>query len=111
VTDFLRETEPGITRFVLLDHMDWMGPRALAEEWEAILSRAAPGARVLCRSALPDVDYLHQITVRWQGRTAYLGDLLRFDRARAAELHARDRVHLYGSFHIAHLPGKGAEPS
>jgi hypothetical protein len=29
--------------------------------------------------------------------------LIRYDRARAAECHQRDRVHTYGSFHIAHL--------
>lgn len=106
VTDYLRGIEPGISCFVLLDHMDWLGPRALAEEWEAILSKARPGARVLCRSALPDVDYLYPVRVRWQGRQVSLGDLLRFDRRRAAALHARDRVHMYGSFHIVQLPGK-----
>ena len=104
VTDYLRRAAPGISRFALLDHMDWLGPRELAEEWEAILSRARPGSRVLCRSALPDVDYLYPVTVCYRGRPTALGDLLRFDRERALALHARDRVHMYGSFHIAHLP-------
>src|SRR5262245_18407999 len=34
VTDYLRQAEAGLTRFVLLDHMDWMSstnPQALAE--------------------------------------------------------------------------------
>ena len=70
------------------------------------LSKARPGARAIFRSALPDVDYLYPIEVEHRGRRTALGDLLRFDRDKAAALHARDRVHLYGSFHIAHLPGK-----
>jgi S-adenosylmethionine-diacylglycerol 3-amino-3-carboxypropyl transferase len=104
VTDHLRRPGPPFSRFVLLDHMDWMGPQALAQEWQAILDRAAGGARVLCRSALPDVDYLYPVRVRWRKRETTLGELLRFDRVRAAELHARDRVHFYGSFHIIDLP-------
>jgi S-adenosylmethionine-diacylglycerol 3-amino-3-carboxypropyl transferase len=104
VTDHLRRTESGISRFALLDHMDWLGPRDLAEEWQLIIDRAAPGARVLCRSALPDIDYVYPVTVRLHGREATLGNLLRFEREKAAALHARDRVHFYGSFHIAHLP-------
>jgi S-adenosylmethionine-diacylglycerol 3-amino-3-carboxypropyl transferase len=104
VTEHLRRPGPPFTRFVLLDHMDWLAPEELAAEWQAILERAAPGARVLCRSALPDVDYLYPVRVRWRRRDTTLGELLRFDRARAAELHARDRVHFYGSFHIIDLP-------
>ena len=33
-----------------------------------------------------------------------LGGLLRYNPALAAELHAQDRVHTYGSFYIADLP-------
>ena len=109
VTGHLRQTNADYSRFALLDHMDWMGPRALADEWEAVLSRARPGARAIFRSALPDVDYLYPIEVEYRGRRTALGGLLRFDRDKAAALHARDRVHLYGSFHITHLPGKEAE--
>ena len=55
VTDFLRngDREP-ISRFVLLDHMDWMSsyhPDALREEWLAILDRASADARIIFRSA------------------------------------------------------------
>jgi S-adenosylmethionine-diacylglycerol 3-amino-3-carboxypropyl transferase len=104
LTEHLRKPGPPFTRFVLLDHMDWLGPEDLTDEWQAILGRAAPGARALCRSALPHVDYLYPVRVCWRGREATLGELLRFDREHAAELHARDRVHFYGSFHIIDLP-------
>ena len=40
---------------------------------------------------------------RRDGETTQVAELLRYDRERAAELHRRDRVHTYGSFHIANL--------
>src|SRR5262249_35399348 len=46
VTDFLRTARPGLSKFVLLDHMDWMSchhPQGLVEEWSAILASAGPG--------------------------------------------------------------------
>jgi S-adenosylmethionine-diacylglycerol 3-amino-3-carboxypropyl transferase len=107
VTDYLRQAPPGLTRFVLLDHMDWMSctnSAALTEEWEAILAGAAPGARAIFRSAGLRVDFLDHLRVTYQGRQSELGSLLRYHPRWASELHARDRVHTYGSFHIADLP-------
>jgi S-adenosylmethionine-diacylglycerol 3-amino-3-carboxypropyl transferase len=107
VTDYLRQAEPGLTRFVLLDHMDWMSASnlpALAEEWNALLASAAPGARAIFRSAGLRVNYLDHLKVQHRGRQHDLGDLLRYHPDLAARLHARDRVHTYGSFHIADLP-------
>ena len=95
VTEFLaREQEP-ITAFVLLDHMDWLASRAglLEEEWAGIFRSAGPGARVIFRSGARDERFLPVSVLR----------RLRFERARAAALHQRDRVGTYGSFHIASL--------
>jgi S-adenosylmethionine-diacylglycerol 3-amino-3-carboxypropyl transferase len=95
-----------ISRFVLLDHMDWLanGNRgALAAEWTAILSRARAPARAIFRSAGREVGYLDALPVTVCGRSRRLGTLLRYDRERAAALHASDRTCIYGSFHIAHL--------
>ncbi len=51
VTEFLRGSEERVSKFVLLDHMDWMAshyPQALVEEWREILAHAAPrGSRDL----------------------------------------------------------------
>jgi S-adenosylmethionine-diacylglycerol 3-amino-3-carboxypropyl transferase len=108
MTDFLRRTEPGISKFVLLDHMDWMdfnNPEGLADEWNAILDKARPGARAIYRSAGLRVSYLDHLRVRHNGRPAELGGLLRQHTDVASKLHARDRVHTYGSFYIADLPG------
>jgi S-adenosylmethionine-diacylglycerol 3-amino-3-carboxypropyl transferase len=107
VTEFLQGTRERISRYVLLDHMDWMSsyyPEALAEEWEAILERAVPGARVLFRSAHAQPAYLEQVSVLHAGRMRRLTDLVRFHLEWARELTRQDRVHTYAGFHIADLP-------
>lgn len=101
VTEFLRGTRERISRFVLLDHMDWMSsyyPDALAEEWDAIFERAAPDARIIFRSAHRAPTYLDGL--RFADRRA-LRDRLEFRDSLAAALQPRDRVHTYAGFHIA----------
>jgi S-adenosylmethionine-diacylglycerol 3-amino-3-carboxypropyl transferase len=108
LVDFLRGAEPGLSKFVLLDHMDWLScynPAGLVDEWDAILASARPGARAIFRSAGLKVDYLDHLRVRYRGLEADLGTLLRYHPEQMAGLHARDRVHTYGSFYIADLPG------
>jgi S-adenosylmethionine-diacylglycerol 3-amino-3-carboxypropyl transferase len=86
--------------------MDWLShrhPEALAEEWQAIVDRASKGARILWRSGGVSADFVDPLQVRHQGSNVRVGELIRYDRARAADCHQRDRVHTYGSFHIAHL--------
>jgi len=100
VTGFLRATPERFSRFVLLDHMDWMScyrPAALAEEWEAIFERATPDARLIFRSAHARPSYLAPIRI---GSRALL-ERLRFHPELAEQLHRRDRVHTYAGFHIA----------
>lgn len=107
VTGFLRQARAGLSKFVLLDHMDWMSwyfPQALIEEWNAILEKARAGARVIFRSAGLRVRYLDPLRVHYRGREQTLGGLLTYHPGLAADLHARDRVHTYGSFYIADLP-------
>ena len=73
-------------------------------EWNAILEKARPQSRVIYRSAGLKVTYLDHLHVIHRGRKGELGHLLRYYPKMAAELHARDRVHTYGSFYIADLP-------
>ncbi len=104
VTDFLQGCDESISRFVLLDHMDWMSvyhPQALAEEWEAILQRATPDARLIFRSAHPEPDYLHSIRLPSKG--VHLPQLIGYEQDLAARLQKHDRVHTYAGFHIAHM--------
>lgn len=103
VTDFLRATPERFSRFVLLDHMDWMSsyhPAALAEEWQEILAHAAPDARIIFRSAHAQPRYLDQVAIDHEGRSGPLLRLLHFRRELAQALQSLDRVHTYAGFHI-----------
>lgn len=104
VTEFLQGTDETISKFVLLDHMDWMSsyyPEALAEEWTAILERAAPNARVIFRSAHEAPRYLDLIEIG--ERRERLRERLVFHELMARELQRQDRVHTYAGFHVADL--------
>jgi S-adenosylmethionine-diacylglycerol 3-amino-3-carboxypropyl transferase len=106
VLAFLEEHPVSLSRFVLLDHMDWMWNTrrtTLVREWEAMIRRAAPNARFIWRSGGLKTDYVDNLDVQLNGHKERLGDRLRFLTDLAADLHARDRVHTYGSFHIAEL--------
>jgi S-adenosylmethionine-diacylglycerol 3-amino-3-carboxypropyl transferase len=103
VTDFLTSGNHRISKFVMLDHMDWMSsfhPEALQEEWHAIAASAVPGARIIFRSAHRHPKYLEKVRVN--GRA--LQDELRFHDGLALALEPLDRVHTYAGFHIADMP-------
>ena len=108
---FLRRFAGEISRFVLLDHMDWLSDRhqpSLVAEWQAIVDHAAPGARAVWRSGGLRADFLDDVTVR-VGRTLYrLQDVLTYRSRLAAELHACDHMHTYGSFYIADIMASSA---
>jgi S-adenosylmethionine-diacylglycerol 3-amino-3-carboxypropyl transferase len=102
VTQFLRGTEERISKYVLLDHMDWMSsyyPQALEEEWNEILAHTTPDARIIFRSAHAAPAYLDRI--RLGAARTRLRDLLAFNARLAQDLHRHDRVHTYAGFHIA----------
>jgi S-adenosylmethionine-diacylglycerol 3-amino-3-carboxypropyl transferase len=106
VTEILQGTRPRLNKFVLLDHMDWLGsfrPEALREEWAALLECAAPGARAIFRSAHARPAYLDTLTVPGPGHGRSLRELLDFHPELAARLTREDRVHTYAGFHIADL--------
>jgi S-adenosylmethionine-diacylglycerol 3-amino-3-carboxypropyl transferase len=106
VTEFLQGHDAPVSRCVLLDHMDWMSsyyPQALAEEWEAILARATPDARVIFRSAHAAPAYLRELAVAHAGNIRLLHERLVFHPELAAALTREDRVHTYAGFHIADI--------
>ncbi len=106
VEGFLRKNDVQISRFVLLDHMDWLSTQfypLLESEWQAILLRATPDARVLWRSGGLKTDFVDRVNVRLNGQNRELGEVLNYNKELAAELHELDRVHTYGSFYIADL--------
>ncbi len=80
-------------RFVLLDAQDWMTDAQLNALWAGITHAAAPGARVIFRTAgvhdiLPG-RVSPDVLVQWR----YLDE-------RSAELGRKDRSSIYGGFHI-----------
>lgn len=104
VTEFLKGTEDRISKFVLLDHMDWMSsyrPQALAEEWQAIFDKATEHARTIFRSAHAWPSYLDHLML--PGSQDRVLNRLEFHPNLAVELTRRDRVHTYAGFHIADL--------
>lgn len=96
VTRFLQENPGKYSHFVLLDHQDWLAwhdTDLLVEEWQEIFRHSRPGAKVLLRSAGPEVRFLPEtVTSR-----------LRFFPERTRPLHAQDRVGTYGSLHLAEV--------
>ena len=107
VANILEETDLRFSRFVLLDHMDWMSvhkPQELVREWNAILFQATSNARVIYRSAALNVTYLDDLIVNVSGARCPLGAVLTQRRDLANSLHPSDRVHTYASFYIADLP-------
>ena len=104
VQGFLDKHDGQISRFVLLDHMDWLSDKffpLLELEWEAIAKRAAPGTRILWRSGGLRTDFIDRVSIAPDGHPRPLSELLTYHPQLAAELHEKDRVHTYGSFYIA----------
>ena len=116
ILDHLRGVDYQYSHFVLLDHMDWMAEHmrdVLAEQWQTIVDRATDPCRILWRSAAVICEFAEPIAVNVNGQERRLGEVLAYNRELADELHARDRVHTYGSFSIATLhrdatPGEDA---
>lgn len=102
VTQFLRSATEPVSKFILLDHMDWMAshdPQALAEEWVEIFRHAAPAARLIFRSAHRRPRYLAAVKI---GGVSLL-ERLTFHEQIARELSRQDRVHTYAGFHICNV--------
>ena len=98
---------PGqISRFVLLDHMDWLStrPHMLAQQWQALLDRAAP-RRASSGAAAPSRSTSStRSEVEFQGqRNGCLATCSSTITTWRTSLHVQDRVHTYGSFYIADL--------
>lgn len=106
VQAFLERHDGEISRFVLLDHMDWLADKLfpiLELEWQSIIDRAAPNTRILWRSGGLRTNFLDRVEVQANGKSVKLPELLTLNEKLATELHQKDRVHTYGSFYIADL--------
>ena len=103
---FLESHQGTVSKIVLLDHMDWLYHNAkdiLSAEWQAIIDRAAPDAKIIWRSASLDVDFVDPIEIEVNGESKTVGHVLQYDKELAARLHPVDRVNTYASFYIAQV--------
>jgi S-adenosylmethionine-diacylglycerol 3-amino-3-carboxypropyl transferase len=106
VQGFLEQHDRPISRFVLLDHMDWLHGalyEGLVGEWQAIVDRSAPKSRILWRSGGLKTPFVDTVPVEIEGCRGQVGELLTYHTELAERLHTQDRVHTYGSFFIADL--------
>ncbi|MBG1232614.1 DUF3419 family protein [Aestuariivirga litoralis] len=85
-----------VDRVVLLDAQDWMTDEQLNALWCAITAAAAPGARVIFRTAGADTILPGRLTEDVLSRWTYL-------EKKSADLHTRDRSSIYGGFHVYEL--------
>lgn len=108
VSGFLANHEVKISRFILLDHLDWFYGKHFKEleaEWQGIVNRASPNARLVWRSMGRNTDFINGISVRHLGRRRQVGELLHYHNELSAQLILVERVKSYSSLLIADLRG------
>ena len=94
LTEYLPDRpDRSLDRFVLLDAQDWMTPSRIDELWREITRTAAPGARVIFRTAA-EADLLpgkvgRDVLANW-----------RYEADASRAFTARDRSAIYGGFHL-----------
>ncbi len=94
LTEFLAAKPAGsVDRFILLDAQDWMTDGQLNALWAEITRSAAPGARVIFRTAPAESLLPGRVDDALLGRWAY-------HKAESRVLHDRDRSSIYGGFHL-----------
>ena len=97
MTDYLAGLEPAsLDRYVLLDAQDWMNEEQITALWRQITRTAAPGARVIFRTAGPDSPLERKLPGDLIGRWNY-------EAEEALAFHDKDRSSIYGGFHIYSL--------
>jgi S-adenosylmethionine-diacylglycerol 3-amino-3-carboxypropyl transferase len=97
VTDRISsEARHAFNRFVFLDAQDWMNAATMTELWQQIAEKGEPGSRIIFRTA----------GARSPLEKNLPADLLlrfRYDADHSKELSAKDRVSIYGGFHVYEL--------
>ena len=82
-----------VDRFVLLDAQDWMSDAQLNALWTEITRTAAPGARVIFRTAAEESLLPGRVSDALLGEWRYADEESRRGSA-------RDRSAIYGGFHL-----------
>ena len=87
------EADGSLNGYVLLDAQDWMNDEQLNEIWAEITRTAAPGARVIFRTAAEPTILPGRVADDILGQWEY-------KEKQSADFHARDRSAIYGGFHL-----------
>lgn len=88
-----RKPANAVDRYILLDAQDWMTDAQLNDLWSQISRTAAPGARVIFRTAAEKSVIEGRLSPDIRNQWTYLEN-------RSSELNALDRSAIYGGFHI-----------
>lgn len=109
ILDFLQSHHGTISKYVLLDHMDWLSAHhneVLKQEWQEMINHASLAAKFIWRSGGLSSEFIDRIEISQNGKSQTVADVLQYNRQMAQDLHKKDRVHTYGSFYIANFaPG------
>ena len=108
VQAFLEGHDGQISKFILLDHMDWLSDKffpLLESEWQAIVEKAAPNAKIIWRSGGLRTEFIEEVKVSHEGKIKPLSELLEYNTELSDRLHQLDRVHTYASFYISKFLG------
>jgi S-adenosylmethionine-diacylglycerol 3-amino-3-carboxypropyl transferase len=93
-TELLASKQAGaVDRYVLLDAQDWMNDGQLNELWTEITRTAAPGARVIFRTAAEKSVIDGRLSPALDAQWRYLEEP-------SLRLNRQDRSAIYGGFHI-----------
>ena len=100
ITNFLEaQTEESLDCYVFLDAQDWMNAAQLNGLWAEVMRTAAPGARVIFRTAGIDSPLTNtlpkEILEKWD-----------YDADEGKDMVKRDRSSIYGGFHVYTLKAK-----
>ena len=92
VEGFLKQHDGKISRFILLDHMDWLSTNffpLLESEWQAIHDTAAPNTRLIWRSGGLRTDFIDEVHIMRDGQPTKIAPLLEYHPELSDELHVR----------------------
>ncbi len=93
-TDVIKNNESdAFDRFVFLDAQDWMTAEQLTDLWSALAEKAAPGSRIIFRTAGALSPVEGNLPEHVRSRFTYEPDL-------SQELFKQDRASIYGGFHL-----------
>jgi len=109
LSEFFKNCQTPISKFVLLDHMDWLSTHSfhsLEEQWQHIFNCSDKNARIIWRSAGLNTHFLNKIQIKVHGKALPLMSQLTLQNELSQKLHLQDRVRTYGSFYIADLKKK-----